>query len=125
MRAFAALFLALLLALPAAQAADFQALCAGQTASGAMAHACCHHRTHACNTETLTAAYCCQPQVPSSPVPISQTLPPAPVVSALQLTPDLPLVEHLAGDHLLNVFAPPPLTAPPPALYQLHRAYRI
>ncbi|MBI2502415.1 MAG: hypothetical protein HYW07_04175 [Candidatus Latescibacteria bacterium] len=125
MRPIITLLLSFLLALPAAWAADFQALCAGQPASEEVAHACCHHQAPDCNTGAMTAAYCCQSDVPTAPLPASQAIPPAPSVSVLLLAPDLPLIEHLAGEHLLTCFAPAPSAAPPPALYQLHRAYRI
>ena len=125
MRPIIPLLLSFFLALPAARAAEFQALCAGQSASEEVAHACCHQQVPDCNTGVMTAAYCCQSEAPTAPLPASQAIPPAPSVSVVLLTPDLPLIEHLAGEHLLSCFAPAPPSAPPLALYQLHRAYRI
>lgn len=125
MRPFITLFLSFFLALPAIQYADSQALCPGQPASAETAHACCHHQAPDCNTGAMTAAYCCQSEVPTVPASAPQAIPPVPSVSVVLLTPDLPVIEHLAGDHLLHRFASVLLGAPPPALYQLHRAYRI
>jgi len=123
MRLFITFLLTLFLALPAAWTGDLSLLYAGQPASEETAHACCHREAPDCSIGV--AAYCCQSQVPVAPVPVAQALPPAPSASLALLTPDLPVIEQLTGDPLVGCFAPVPLTAPPPALYQLHRAYRI
>lgn len=125
MRPFITFLLSFFLALPAVRGADVQALCAGQAASEGTAHGCCHQKTPNCNTGAMTAAFCCQSEAPTAPVPASQALLPAPSVAVVLLTPDLPLIEHLAGEPLHNWFAPAPLAAPPPALYLLHQSYRI
>jgi hypothetical protein len=123
MRPFLALFMSFSLALPVAQAAGYAPLCAGQPVEEA--HSCCHPQAPACDTGTLSAAYCCPGDVPATPVPAAQAIPPAPAALGALLSPDLPLIEQLAGDQPGKGFVPVPSVAPLPALYQLHRAYRI
>lgn len=123
MRPLVTLLLSFFLALPAT--GDLSSLCAGQAGSEETAHACCHQQAPDCNSGAITAAYCCQSQVPVAPVPASQALPPAPYAAGAFWSPDLLVPEFatFAFPLLCPVFSVPDTR--PSALYQLHHSYRI
>ena len=120
MRVLVALLSALLVSLPCA--GSLPALCGDRSAPADEAPSCCQHQAHACSPNQ-PVSYCCPGEAAPTPLPLAQVTMPAPLPAPELVAIAMPgpiFTSRLAVFH--------PATPPGsyrPALYLLHRSYRI